>query len=170
MRCCRYRRPLSVYSARRPALPPARKSVVVAPGHRLLQGSYSNGTAVYRCECGVEQPPAPATTAAALRREHMEVHVARERTMLAGEPGQFAGRSIYEMLWDEMDSVYARLMAGEGARAKGDKGRAGGLAYALAVMTNPYKVDIEAIREQAHERWENGRDELDEANHAARGN
>lgn len=79
----------------------------------------------------------------------------------SGEPLANAGRSIIEIVWEEMDAVYGRLMAGEGARAKGDKGRAAGLAYALAVMTNPYAVNVETIREQAHARWEAGTDELD---------
>lgn len=83
-----------------------------------------------------------------------------------GEPLANAGRSIIEIIWEEMDAVYARLMAGAGSVAKGDKGRAAGLAYALAVMTNPYEVNIDAIREQAHERWENGTDELDEENYS----
>lgn len=86
-----------------------------------------------------------------------------------GEPLANAGRSIIEIVWEELDVVYGRLMAGDGARAKGDKGRAGGLAYALAVMTNPYLVDVEAIRMQAHTRWENGTDELDQS-HYTEGN
>lgn len=82
-------------------------------------------------------------------------------TKFSGQPLANAGRSIIEMLWEEMDRVYGRLMAGEGARAKGDKGYARGLAYGLALMTNPYKVDVEAIRDAAHERWEAGLDDQD---------
>lgn len=87
-------------------------------------------------------------------------------TKFSGEPLANAGRSIIEIIWEEMDVVYGRLMAGEGSKAKGDKGRAGGLAYALAVLTNPYQVDIEAIRTAAHARWEAGTDELDDEHYA----
>lgn len=82
-------------------------------------------------------------------------------TKFSGEPLANAGRSIIEMIWEEMDAVYGRLMAGDGAKAKGDKGYARGLAHALAIMTNPYQPNIEAIREQAHERWEDGLDDQD---------
>lgn len=85
-------------------------------------------------------------------------------TKFSGEPLVNVGKSIIEIVWEEMDVVYGRLMAGEGAKAKGDKGRAGGLAYALAVLTNPYRVDVEAVRMQAHARWESGLDEFDQEN------
>lgn len=85
-------------------------------------------------------------------------------TKFSGEPLVNAGKSIIEIVWEEMDVVYGRLMAGEGAKAKGDKGRAGGLAYALAVLTNPYRVDVETVRMQAHARWESGLDEFDQEN------
>lgn len=88
-----------------------------------------------------------------------------EKLAASGEPFQFAGRSIIDILWEEMDATYARLAGGKGSRAKGDKGRAGGLAYALAVMTNPYDVNVEAIKEQVHARWRAGMDEIDEANY-----
>lgn len=109
----------------------------------------------------------PPTTTAAQHLRETTVAKNTDPTKFSGQPLANAGRSIIELLWEEMDSVYARLMAGDGARAKGDKGRAAGLAHALALMTNPYAVNVEAIREAAHERWEAGTDELDESNYAA---
>lgn len=64
----------------------------------------------------------------------------------------YAGKSIVELVWDEMDSVYARLMSGD--TQKGDKGCARGLATALAILTNPYASNVEEVRQQAHARWE----------------
>ena len=135
---------------------------VVIPGHRPTahSGAYVAGVATYRCICGVQTPPAPPITAAALWREHLEINMARS-TMLSGEPGQFAGKSIYERLWEEMDAVYGRLMAGEGTVAKGDKHYARGLAYSLMLMSSPYNPDIEAVKKEAHRRWEEGTDTLD---------
>lgn len=88
-------------------------------------------------------------------------------TQLAGEALANAGKSIIELVWEEMDAVYARLMAGEGSKAKGDKGMARGLAVALSILTNPYERDIEKIRLQAHARWEAGTDELDDEHYTA---
>ena len=147
----------------RPAALPLRKGPVALPGHRLQNGSQENGLAVYRCECGVVQPPAPPTTAAAMRFDHIGVFVGKntDPDKFAGEPFANAGKSIIELVWDEMDAVYGRLMAGEGAVAKGDKGMARGLATALAILTNPYAPNVETIRAQAHTRWEAGTDEQD---------
>lgn len=36
------------------------------------------------------------------------------------------------------------------------RGQAQGIAYMLAVLTNPYQPDIEAIRSEAMQRWEEG--------------
>lgn len=81
---------------------------------------------------------------------------------LSGVQHQFAGKSITEMIWQEMDTVYARLMSGE--TEKGDKGTARGLATALSILTNPYTRDVDAIREQAYARWEAAQpDEEEEA-------
>lgn len=93
-----------------------------------------------------------------------------------------AGKSIIEQLWDELDRIMDILMeegepeepfngfpgaSGEMVQyADFDKfveahltwgetrGQAQGVAYAIAMMTNPYKVDVPAIKEQALERWE----------------
>lgn len=62
------------------------------------------------------------------------------------------GKSILEMLWDELETIVERLMAG--AEAEDDKGRALGTAYAIAVIENPYLPDIERVRKEAMRRWE----------------
>jgi hypothetical protein len=66
-----------------------------------------------------------------------------------------AGPTILEMMWQELDSVVDRLME-DGAQAEDgrDPGRAEGVAYCIAIITNPYEVNIEAIREEAMVRWE----------------
>lgn len=101
------------------------------------------------------------------------------------QPHAHAGKSLIEIIWEELDTVLDRLMSdGEpneevyaeefidksvsGAEGKADalhwrdkirewgeeRGQAQGLAFALAVLTNPYEVNVDAIREQAMERWE----------------
>jgi hypothetical protein len=66
--------------------------------------------------------------------------------------GGCAGRSIFEMVWDELDAVVERMM--NGGEAETDKGMALGLASALAIIKNPYRPDIEAVREEAMARYE----------------
>lgn len=153
-----------VRALRTPVGLPQPLAAMVLPGHRPATHSaaYRAGVAQYRCICGAKTMPAPPTTAAALWREHLEMNMSKtEKLVASSEPFQFAGRSILEIIWEEMDAVYGRLMAGDGAKAKGDKGRAAGLAYAIAVIQNPYEVNVEAVRDQAHARWEAGLDEED---------
>jgi len=65
-----------------------------------------------------------------------------------------AGKSIFEMMWDELDTVVSRLMLdGEGYEDQ-DKGAALGIATCLAIMINPYAPDIGAVRTEAMRRWE----------------
>lgn len=87
------------------------------------------------------------------------------------------GPSIIERLWAELDNIMDRLMSdglpgeepyeSQGYDVEGlqhvrdvwqaygeERGKAQGTAYALAMMTNPYKPDIEGIRATAVERWE----------------
>jgi len=85
---------------------------------------------------------------------------------------QFAGKSIFEIIWEEMDAVLEDIMSAEqpdtwereddgqesGApdewRVYGElRGQAQGLAYALAVLTNPYDVSVPAVRELAVKRY-----------------
>lgn len=64
------------------------------------------------------------------------------------------GQTILELLWQELMSVMERLMTGQEAEDERDPGRAEGIAYAIAIMQNPYRPSIENVREQAMERWE----------------
>jgi hypothetical protein len=62
------------------------------------------------------------------------------------------GKSILEMMWEELDAIVERLMGG--GAAEEDTGRAQGVAYAIAVIENPYLPDMERIRNEAMDRWE----------------
>lgn len=64
------------------------------------------------------------------------------------------GKTILEMLWEELDAVVDRLMTGQEAEDGRDPGRAEGMALAIAVMQNPYRPSWEAVRDQAVARWE----------------
>lgn len=98
------------------------------------------------------------------------------------DKGAHAGRSILEILWEELDSVMDRLMDDGEPKSENyephddeeffeldgfkdackvwgeERGQAQGVAYAIAVMTNPYEVDITAIKQTAVERWESRQD------------
>lgn len=63
-----------------------------------------------------------------------------------------SGKSILELLWEELDRIVERIMADAGD--EDDKGRALGTAYSIAVIQNPYRPNIEAVRREAMERWE----------------
>ena len=67
------------------------------------------------------------------------------------------GKSILEMLWEELDTIVERLMAK--VEHEDDVGRAQGVAYAIAVIENPYHVDIERVRAEAMDRWEEQNEE-----------
>lgn len=68
-------------------------------------------------------------------------------------PPQFAGASILETYWQELDSILERLLSGNPAEDGKDSGRAEAMVYAIAVATNPYKVDVNAIRKEARARY-----------------
>lgn len=75
-----------------------------------------------------------------------------------------AGPSLLESLWDELDAIMGRLMADgvpelhdppEDWQAHGEeRGRAQGIAYAIAKITSPYAPDVPAIKAEAVERWQ----------------
>lgn len=94
-----------------------------------------------------------------------------------------AGKSLLEKLWDEMDNVVCRLMSDgtpsnfdeycefdvdpKSANEKADefrqwgedRGQAQGLAWAIALIRNPYGITdgaLKGIREEAMERWGEG--------------
>jgi hypothetical protein len=65
------------------------------------------------------------------------------------------GQTIMELIWNEMMVVTDRLISdGEGAEPD-DIGAARSLAWVLAVMQNPYLPNVDSVREQVMERWEN---------------
>lgn len=65
------------------------------------------------------------------------------------------GRSIVEMMEDELDSIVERLMTPGAAAEDGrDPGRAEGVAFCIAIIRQPYNPDIEAVRNDAMLRWE----------------
>lgn len=66
------------------------------------------------------------------------------------------GKSIIDMLWDELDTVVQRIMSEDGAAEDGrDPGRAEGIATALSILLNPYAPSLPEIREQAMQRYHN---------------
>lgn len=77
----------------------------------------------------------------------------------ANEDASCAGKSLLELMWEELDETMDRLMV-PGAAAETDKGQALGIAWCIALVTNPYHVNMEAIREEALERWEERNPEI----------
>lgn len=76
----------------------------------------------------------------------------------SGKPPQtYAGPSLREMVFQKLDVVMDRLMD---ARLDGqlpeqvDIYQAQAYADALAIFTNPYSPNMDAIRAEAVERWE----------------
>lgn len=73
-----------------------------------------------------------------------------------------AGRSILEMLWEEMLNQYGKLvvmMVDEVStptisELAGQKGVCLGIAKCIAIMTNPYAPDVDAVRRETKERYE----------------
>jgi hypothetical protein len=91
----------------------------------------------------------------------------------------FAGMSVLDILWDELDTIMDQLME-EGApdvetfseeiqesgrpqaklwygvlRDWGElRGQAQGIAYAIALCTNPYAADVPRVKAEAKARWD----------------
>jgi hypothetical protein len=94
--------------------------------------------------------------------------------------GRTIVQALFEELWKELDTIVEHIMSEEAPEVAdfdsgvqyqdidtgkatevcikyGEwRGQAQGIAYALAVLINPYQPDIEAIRAEAMERWERG--------------
>lgn len=70
---------------------------------------------------------------------------------------RWAGKSIIDHIWEELDVTMDELMGGNYPDSE-DRGYARGLATALAYMYNPINPDVEQIRADAVERWEERRD------------
>ena len=100
--------------------------------------------------------PNHVTETAALAPEHANVMSDLLRAAYASAGSSMCGgKTILELLWDELDAIMDRLMSDGEAEDGRDPGRAEGVAYCIAVMQNPYLPNIDAVREQAMERWEN---------------
>lgn len=94
----------------------------------------------------------------------------------------YAGMSILDILWEELDDLYDQLVTEDPPeqwtphkassttkigdpgewQAWGElRGQAQGVAYAIALVTNPYSVDVPAVKEEAKRRWELRQEEVD---------
>lgn len=72
-------------------------------------------------------------------------------------PGTFTGPSLRELVFERLDArVTVLLDARLDAQPIPEQERheATGLAIALAIFTDPYNPDVDAIRAEAMERWE----------------
>lgn len=73
------------------------------------------------------------------------------------EPGKHAGPSLRELVFQKLDAIMDRLMD---ARLDGqtpeesDVQQAKAYADCLAIFTNPYSPNVDAIRAEAMDRWE----------------
>lgn len=68
------------------------------------------------------------------------------------------GETIMELIWREMLVVTDRIIGVQESGEEpfhGDLGEARALAWVLAVMQNPYLPNVDSVREQVMERWEN---------------
>lgn len=64
------------------------------------------------------------------------------------------GQTLLELMWAELMTVVDRLMSDQPAADGRDPGRAEGIAYAIAIMQNPYRPSWEGVRDEAVNRWE----------------
>lgn len=62
-----------------------------------------------------------------------------------------AGPSILEMYWARLDELFAAIMhKGPSAKASAE---AYGIAWCIAVITNPYNPDVDEVRREASRRY-----------------
>lgn len=65
-----------------------------------------------------------------------------------------SGKSVTDLLKDELVVITDRLLSGGTAEDGKDPGRAEGVAFAIAVLENPYRPDIMAVKAENMVRWE----------------
>ncbi len=95
-----------------------------------------------------------ATELPAMNPEHANVLSDLLRAAVVNAGGtSCGGKSLYELVWEEMMAILERLMTGQ--EAEDDVGAARAIAWVLAVMQNPYLPNVDAVRQQAMEKWEN---------------
>lgn len=97
----------------------------------------------------------------------------REHCKTTPRNGRTIVQALLEEGWKELDTIVEHIMSEEmpyWEKYSSDfdkfaadlqeycewRGQAQGIAYMLAVLTNPYQPDIDAIREEAIQRWEQG--------------
>jgi len=70
-----------------------------------------------------------------------------------------AGKSLLELLWDQLMGCYGELAEVDWDNAVNDdfllRGEATGLATAISIITNPYAPDVDRVRAEAAERYTN---------------
>lgn len=75
------------------------------------------------------------------------------------EKPRYAGRSILEMLWAELDEAYAHyatIHQGHRMSSAMARGVAQGLAIAIAIMESPYEPNTGSVKRQAQQRYREG--------------
>jgi hypothetical protein len=65
----------------------------------------------------------------------------------------YQGATLLEALWSEMDRLMEGLMTDQDAEDGGDRYRAAELAWVLALVSQPYAPNVDAIRTEAMRRW-----------------
>lgn len=89
--------------------------------------------------------------------------------------GRTIVQALFEELWKELDTIVDHIMSEGHPTGRNTwnpdsiesmqrqfqeygewRGQAQGVAYALAVLTNPYDPNVDKIRAEAMERWEAG--------------
>jgi hypothetical protein len=76
-------------------------------------------------------------------------------------PGKYAGPTLRELCLRELDKIMDTLMDARLKRIDlldevqtGLREKASGIALAIAIFTNPYSPNVDAIRAEAVDRWE----------------
>lgn len=85
-------------------------------------------------------------------------------------PEEWMAKPLIEKLWDELMAIYERLESNgapdpdpamsvgaaiDAGQEYGEKrGRAQGIAFAIAMLRDSRQPNVEAIREEAQDRWE----------------
>jgi hypothetical protein len=85
----------------------------------------------------------------------LELYVAKgkEKKTKKADKQECAGRSLLEIMWEELNAIMERLMSGNAADDGRDPGRAEGVAYCIAVVQQPYNPSIDSVRQQAMQHW-----------------
>lgn len=110
-------------------------------GTQIWLGAHVSGTKA-------EETPALTLQAATVSADLLRMAVANSGGSACG------GKTILEFMWERLMAVVERLMTGQQAEDGHDVGRAEGIAWCIAVFQNPYKPNIDAVRAEAMQLWE----------------